>query len=281
MKDFVGARLEAEQTLRKQRTASLLDGAVGQSDTTEQLTASGRGHPNLHRPEQQQQQHPQADGKRQETSGDLDTPQTSTLGAANGPNSAEVPAPNPGCGKSTPDGGQQPQEKATMLLTELHRREQELPSAVAVLDDRMTRARPMGPLAKSSSSTASVSTSAEVFDSSPLTAAAKQGPHGTHSDPIGTHVGEFCARFGATSVAAVAASPGRFSNGQRRRRMSAPLLLPLAAGVRGVGCRDGEKEAQKTRRPWTTANGEREAVISREEHDGERREGGIDVRPFR
>lgn len=193
-----------------------------------------------------------------------------------------------------------------ILLSALRRRERELPSRVAVLDDRMTRARPTGLLAKGTAAaavaalavtptTASVSVSALVSDSSPLapvnpttsanlnidqpplTRAAADGtaallaadPHPGKPGRESVRASGFIDNIsGAATNAAVTATPGRYRHGQRRRQMSVPPLLPLAVdgGETGGSTGQGGESNRERRRPWTTPYGE--GVADEIEGDG-------------
>lgn len=232
----MGARLEAEETLRKQRAGALVDRAVDGS--TPLGSSSSRGSHHLEKEEEPQRR-----------------PGSSS--------SSEMP-------DSPSRQGQQLSEAAPAELSALRRRERELVSRVAVLDDRMTRARPTGLLAAAKSS---VSVSAVVSDSSPAVLASD--PDTTRSgDGFHRLVGALMGKLSTASSLAAAATPGRYRHGQRRRRMSVPLLLPLA-DLGGAGGADGER-----RRPWTTSHGESLAAEDVTQEDETEELGGT-VQPFR
>lgn len=251
VKDFVGARLEAEETLRKQRAAALVDNAI--EDTTPAGYSLSHGQRNSGRHRQREEEEKKQQQQRPGSSSSSERPD------------------------SAPRVEQQWPEAAPFQLSALRRRERELPSRLAVLDDRMTRARPTGLLATATAAKSSVSVSAVVSDSSPAVLATGPDPSRRDDDtarlvnPLG---GAFMGDLSTTaSSVTVAATPGRYRYGQRRRRMSVPLLLHLEDSVGGVSDRE-------RRRPWTTSHGEAAAAedMTREE---ERIETSNTVQPFR
>lgn len=176
-----------------------------------------------------------------------------------------------------PPKDEQPRSGAALIqLSALRRREQELSSREAVLHDRMTRARPSGLLATAASKS-SVSVSAVVSDSSPAVLASGLDSGGS-DDAIARLVGAIGggALTGNTSTVSsvtAAATPGRYRHGQRRRRMSVPLLHPLEDSGGGL-------PVSERRRPWTTSHGE--AAAAEDVVGGEERvELGGTIQPFR
>lgn len=306
VKDFVGARLEAEETLRKQRAAALLDRVVDSQDATRDAshrqslpleeTISGR------QPQDQVQleQHLRPDsscGSDQHALQPRPAEGSSAASDARHHVVSSAATPSPSAGDETPrngvaahdsckeeaprpDGEQLLLEAAPAALTALRQRERALASPVAVLDDRMARARPRGLLA--TVRPASVSVSTLVSDSTPVPAAGPTCFHrNSDEDAVDDTTGRGNARA-ASCAAAVAASHGRYRYGQRRRRMCVPLLASLAGGDEDAGALGSSARAREMRRPWTTSHGEGEAeVIMREEEEAERSGGGLAVRPFR
>lgn len=114
------------------------------------------------------------------------------------------------------------------VLSALSRRELELGNPVAILDDKMARARPAGLLA------ASVSADVLVTSSHSLTNAV---------------VGDSNNVGGLMTAAAHTAPPDRHRYGRRCRRLS----LPSVGVVVGEGGKEGTAgERDEGRRPWTT-----------------------------
>eukprot|EP00752_Nemacystus_decipiens_P008616 g7695.t1 len=240
VKDFVGARLEAEETLRKERASTLVDRAIEGTTPSGSHSSQGRYH------REGEEEHQQRSGS-----------------------SSSSDRPN-----SPSEQWQRWPEAATVELSALRRRERELPSRVAVLDDRMTRARPTGLLAAATAKL-SVSVSAAVSDSSP--AVLDSGPGPARRDEsvarlVDALAGAVIENSSTASSLTAAVTPGRYRHGQRRRRMSV-LLRPLEDS--GGGVASGGR-----RRPWTTSHGEAFAA-----EDVTQQEQSIDlsgtVQPFR
>eukprot|EP00903_Cladosiphon_okamuranus_P010537 g9967.t1 len=246
VKDFVGARLEAEETLRKQHAAALVDRAIEEPNPA----ANPSSPVGCHREEKDKQHHHHQHHQHGSSS-------------------------NSHRQNSTPQHERLRSEQAPIELSALRRRERDLPSRVAVLDDRMMRTRPKGPLAMVTAKS-SVSVSAVVSDSSPAMLAS--GPDPARDDEGATRLVDVlgCHGVGDLSISSsltAAATPGRYRHGQRRRRMSVPLLLPLE----GSGERVADRER---RRPWTISHGEAlatENVLL----DEEIKQAGATVQPFR
>ncbi|CAN0088826.1 unnamed protein product, partial [Ectocarpus sp. 6 AP-2014] len=305
VKDFVGARLEAEETLRKQRVAALLDRAVDSQEATWDAshrksvpldeTVSGR--------QNQRPDSSSGSGQHALRPGPAEGSSSARDARHHVVSSSVIPSPPAGdetprsgaaardlCKEGAPrsDGEQRLLGAAPVALTALRQRERALASPVAVLDDRMARARPTGLLA--TVRPASVSVSALVSHSTPVPAAGltcfdRSSDENVVDDTAGRVVALGAELKGnapaASSAAAVAATHGRYRYGQRRRRMSVPLLASLAGGDEDAGALDSGARAGEMRRPWTTSHGEGGAeVIMREEGDEERSGGGVTVRPF-
>ncbi|CAM9653059.1 unnamed protein product [Ectocarpus sp. 12 AP-2014] len=314
VKDFVGARLEAEETLRKQRAAALLDRVVDSPEATLDAshrkslpvdqTISGR------RPQDQgllehHQRPDRSSGSEQHALRPGPAEGSSPASDARHHVVSSAVAPSPSAGDETPrsgaaardlcnegaprtDGEQPLFEAAPVALTALRQRERALASPVAVLDDRMARARPMGLLA--TVQPASVSVSTLVSHIAPVPAADPTCfDRGSDEDVAHDNAARAVA-FGelrgnaaaASNAAAVVATHGRYRYGQRRRRMSVPLLASLAGGDEDAGALGSGARAREMRRPWTTPHGEGEAEVSmREEGEEDSSGGGVAVRPFR
>lgn len=324
----MGARLEAEEILRKKRAAALLESAIKHQGITPRYTPSPVDEPttSARHGKQQHQQQPErlssSESRPQHAPGgdnghhqpyimtDLDT-KISSAAATTAPMNTGAIAAASACtshGEGSPPGERHTGHGAApVVLSSLRQREHELPSRVAVLDDRMTRARPTGLLAKETAAAAvvplraSVSVSAVVADSSPLAQvlpSTSANPNNDGSPLTGAaegaavaliatfpNVGKPCredflvdAFLGNSSTAAstaVTATPDRYRHGQRRRRMSVPQLLPLDVNDDDTGdTADGGTRHKERRRPWTTPYGEGVA----DELEGE---GGVAVRAFR
>ncbi|CAM9258655.1 unnamed protein product [Ectocarpus sp. 4 AP-2014] len=316
VKDFVGARLEAEETVRNQRAAALLDRVVDSPEAT--LDASHRKSLPLdetisgRRPHDQgllehhqrpdsssgSEQHALRPGPAEGSSPASDARHHVVSSAVTPSSSAGDETPRSGaaardlCNEGAPrtDGEQWLSGAAPVALTALRQRERALASPVAVLDDRMARARPTGLLA--TVQPASVSVSTLVSHSAPVPAADPTCfDRGSDEDVVhdnATRAVAFGAELrgnaaaAASNAAAVAATHGRYRYGQRRRRMSVPLLASLAGGDEDAGFLGSGARARGMRRPWTTPHGEGEAeVILREEGEEDSNGGGVVVRPFR
>ncbi|CBN73996.1 hypothetical protein Esi_0009_0188 [Ectocarpus siliculosus] len=315
VKDFVGARLEAEETLRKQRAAALLDRVVDSPEVA--LDASHRNSLQLdetisgRQPQDQglleQHQRPDSSsGSEQHSLRPGPAEDSSPASDARHHVVSSAVTPSPSAGDETPrsgasardlcnegalqtDGEQRLLGAAPVALTALRQRERALASPVAVLDDRMARARPTGLLA--TVRPASVSVSTLVSHSAPVPAVGLTCfDRSSDEDVVDDAAGRVVA-FGAelrgnaavaSNEAAVAATHGRYLYGQRRRRMSVPLLASLAGGDEDAGALGSGARAREMRRPWTTPNSEGEAeVIMREEREEDSSRGGVTVRPFR
>lgn len=323
MKDFVGARLEAEETLRKKHAAALLESAIRHQETTPGCHPSPSDESITSRRHENQQQlqpetSPSSESRTQHAKGDENGHHqlcgTSKQDAAPSWAAATAVPHNIGATaslgtsyseESPPDDRQTGHGGATILFSALRQREQELPSRVALLDDRMKRVRPMGLLAKGTAAavdtTPSVSVSALVSDSSPLapglptsrieptkdqslaTGAAEEVAAAllTVDPAVGTPFGGgalgngFLGIASMTESATMTSTPGRYRHGQRRRRMSVPLLLPLAVDDARTGDDAGAgTKTREMRRPWTTPYGER---VADEVQGG----GGVAVTAFR
>ncbi|CAM9261120.1 unnamed protein product, partial [Ectocarpus sp. 8 AP-2014] len=315
VKDFVGARLEAEETLRKQRAAALLDRVVDSPEATLDAshrnslpldeTISGRQPQDQGLLEQHQrpdsssgsEQHALRPGPAEGSSPASDARHHVVSSAVTPSASAGDETPRSGasardlCNEGAPrtDGEQRLLRAAPVALTALRQRERALASSVAVLDDRMARARPTGLLA--TVRPASVSVSTLVSHSAPVPAAGltcfdRSSDENVVDDTAGRVVAFGAELRGnaavASNEAAVAATHGRYLYGQRRRRMSVPLLASLAGEDEDAGALGSGARAREMRRPWTTPHGEGEAeVIMREEGEEDSSGGGVTVRPFR
>lgn len=150
---------------------------------------------------------------------------------------------------------------SSRVLSALRRRELELGNPVAILDDKMTRARPAGLLA------ASVSADVSVTSSHSLTNAV---------------VGDSNNVGGLRTAAAHTAPPDQHRHGRRCRRLS----LPSVGVVVGEGGKEGAAgESDEGRRPWTTLchGGDAGAWAGEDEGDGgDRRSGGFkELEPLR
>lgn len=315
VKDFVGARLEAEETLRKQRAAALLDRVVDSPEAT--LDASHRKSLPLdetisgRRPQDQgllehHQRPDSSSGSEQHAlrPGPAEGSSPASDARHHVVSSAVTPSPCAGdetprngaaahdlCNEGAPrtDGEQRLFGAAPVALTALRQRERALASPVAVLDDRMARARPTGLLA--TVRPASISVSTLVSHSAPVPAADPTCFDRGSDEDVVHDTAARAVVFGAelrgnavaaSNAAAVAATHGRYRYGQRRRRMSVPLLASLAGGDEDAGALGSGARAREMRRPWTTPHGEGEAeAIMREEGEEDSSGGGVTVRPFR
>lgn len=146
-------------------------------------------------------------------------------------------------------------------LSALRRRELELGSPVAILDERMTRARPAGLLVAAAAAATSVSVDALVTSSSssshPLTKATIGGG-GNHYAVGGSR---------RTAATRTAASPDQHRCD--RRLLSLPLRVPIDVGESEGKDKEGPVGGgmDARRRPWTTSCRDHQAGAWASEHD--------------
>ena len=193
------------------------------------------------------------------------------------------------------------EEEGVLVFSALRRRERELPSRVAVLDDRMARARPGGLLEATVSASAVVSFSSTTIvgtsgdgrtrhgiagGSNPgggNTGGGNTGRDNTRDDNAwgdigggGGGGGGFGEAFGTAT-----GTPDQIEHSGKRHRRRSVSLMPTAQdgsserGVADGGACDGEANGGSRRRPWTTSRCDE--AIAGENRDGER----SDVTPFR
>lgn len=151
------------------------------------------------------------------------------------------------------------------MFSALRRRERELPSRVAVLDDRMARARPGGLLEATVSASAVVSFSSTTIAGTSSDGRTRHGNTGGGSTR-GDNTRDDTARGGIGGAGGfgevlgnVTGTPDRAKHSGKRYRRRSVSLMPTAydsrierVGAEGGAC-EGEADGGSRRRPWTTS----------------------------